>query len=241
VATPVREPRCGRARAGRPRPSGSAWPAPRGEHAVGHVVQPLEPPAPGAGDLAGPEQELQRAFQVVPVPPGTARFGRSCSMSPAVSGPRARTSSSTDATNSGRSARCAACRPRSRRAPGASASAAAAGWSPAAGTPRGPSTRTACVAAATRRVRAGRGVRAEPAEQRQVVAPDQHVDRVDLEEPDAAEHAAQRRESGVPGRRGVANPCAASATRRACAADSRDVRVTREVRQVISSSFSRTA
>ena len=64
----------------------------------------------------------------------------------------------------------------------------------------------------------------EPAEQRQVVRALEHVDRVDLEQPDALEHAPQRAPVRRAARaRGSAKPCAASATRRAWAPDRRSI------------------
>ena len=59
-------------------------------------------------------------------------------------------------------------------------------------------------------------MRSEPGEQRHLLAPDEDVDRVDLDDADLGEHAAEVAAIDASGRRGSARPWAAIASRRAC-------------------------
>ena len=158
---------------------------------------------------------------VGPAPPRPAAPRALSVSSEAAIGPRSRTSLEHLRDEPGRS-RCdpahAAPGLVARRGP--SASAAAAGARPAAATPRGPSTRTA---AAAPRATAGRApvvVGPEPAEGGQVVRALEHVDRVDLQQPTRSSTRRRSQPRGAAAGRGSAKPCAASASRRASAAES---------------------
>ena len=103
-----------------------------------------------------------------------------------------------------------------------------AGPRPAAGWPRGPSTRTAHGAGARRTGRQRSGQGAQPAEQRQVVRPRQHVDRVDLQQPGPV-HPAQRPPVAplAAGRRTPARPARRGAPARPTGARARSQRMCR--------------
>jgi hypothetical protein len=189
-----------------------------GDHPLGEVVQPGEVVrSPACRDLTGAEQVLERELAVVPVPPRAlrpvahlevARHDRALGAHP-VEHP-----STSD-----------------RFAPPTCA-ATPAGMlvhrpplqgmelDRGRGTPRAPSTRTAR--------RAGRVVdqrarmRAEPGEQRQLLAAHQHVDRVDLDEPHPVDDAAQVTPIDATGRARVGEPLRAEREPSRLSADSSD-------------------
>ncbi len=114
------------------------------EHALGQVVEALEPAPARRRDLPAPEQPLERALGVAPVPP-RARPLRPLVLEHLARRDRAAVAHLARAPpRRGRAAPAgsAACRPTRRRPRAPSASAAPAAARPGSATPRGPSTRT---------------------------------------------------------------------------------------------------
>ncbi len=132
------------------------------QHPLGHVVVPDEADAPRGGDAPAPEEELERALDVGPVPPGSFLARPLLELRRRHRATRAHLLDQAGRATRAARWRSAASRPTRRPTRAPSASAAAAASPRGSATPRAPSTRTAAAARSGRacRSRHGRTARA---------------------------------------------------------------------------------